>query len=220
MDGQQYGQADGEGFFPESPQGGRLPEKKDRGFAKGVATGAACTLIVMALVAGLVYLPEQVARRKAPGQGEGSTKDAIFQDAVEEKEKEIVDLIDQYYYEDIDENAVVEGMYAGMVEGLGDPYSNYFTAEEYASFNETTTGTYCGIGVVLTQEAKTKAVTILHVYADTPAEEAGLKDGDVISKVGDVEGDSMELTELTSYIKGEEGTTVHLEIVRRGSPGI
>ena len=81
---------------------------------------------------------------------------------------------------------------------------------------EGTSGTYYGIGAVLTQNINTKIVTILHVYPGTPAEEAGVKDGDLIVKVGDIDGDSMELSELVTYIKGEEGTTVHLELMREG----
>ena len=149
-------------------------------------------------------------------QKKQSTKKVISEKAVDEKAGELADLIDQYYYEDIDQNALVEGMYAGMVKGLDDPYSSYFTAEEYASFNDSTTGVYYGIGTVLTQNVDTQIVTILHVYPGTPAEEAGIRDGDVIVKVGDIEADSMELSELTSHIKGEKGTSVHLEVIRSG----
>lgn len=109
-----------------------------------------------------------------------------------------------------------EGVYAGMVNGLGDPYSSYFTAEEYASFNESTTGVYYGIGVVLQQNAETKAVMVLHVYPDTPAEEAGMKDGDMIVKIDDVEVKGQELTELVNLIKGQEGTKVCLQLARDG----
>ncbi len=126
------------------------------------------------------------------------------------------DLIDLYFFEDFDLNAVAEGVYAGMLESLGDPYSEYYTAEEYEALNEVSTGVYCGTGAVLTQDPETMAVTVVQVYPDTPAAEAGLKDGDVIVKVGDIEANTMELTELTSYIKGEEGTTVHLTIARQG----
>ena len=125
-------------------------------------------------------------------------------------------MIDQYYYEGVDTDAVAEGIYMGMLRGLGDPYSNYFTAEEYSSFNESTTGIYYGIGVVLQQNAETKAVTALHVYPGTPAEEAGVKDGDMIVKIDDTEVNGQELTELVTMIKGEEGTKVHLRLAREG----
>lgn len=211
--------------------GGRPPGKKGPGFGVGMLFGSFITLLIVsvALIGGwtLIHsfspavdntrqIGQQTPKDTDTSKGEESTKDAVTDSSVDKKAGELADLIDQYYYESVDKDALVEGMYAGMTEGLGDPYSSYFTAEEYASFNESTTGVYFGIGTVLTQDAKTKVVTILHVYPGTPAEEAGIKDGDVIAKVGDIAGDSMELSELTTYIKGAEGTSVHIEVIRQG----
>lgn len=193
--------------------GNRMP-----GFGKGAAVGSIVTLLVVSAVLGGLWLGAKAGRtqRSAAVEQEETTKDAVSRSDVEKKVGEIAGLIDQYYYEDIDEEALVEGMYTGMVEGLGDPYSAYYTAEDYKSLTESTSGVYYGIGAVLTQNINTKVVTILHVYPGTPAEEAGVKDGDVIVKVGEIEGDSMELSELVTHIKGEEGTTVHLELLREG----
>ncbi|MEY8392346.1 S41 family peptidase [Lachnospiraceae bacterium] len=200
--------------------GGRGPKRRGRpGFGMGMITGMLLMLFLSLLaITGSQFLLNR-GRKAAAKQnvlGEGSSKNAISQKGVEEKAGELADLIDQYYYEDFDHDSLVEGMYAGMVEGLDDPYSSYFSAEEYAAFNESTTGIYYGIGTVLTQSMETKTVTILHVYPGTPAEEAGIRDGDVIVKVGDIEADSVELSELTSHIKGEEGTKVHMEVMRSG----
>ncbi len=195
------------------------PQRKQKSeFGKGIAVGTIATLLVVSLMAGGIWLGVRVgsSRHQVSVKREDTTKEAVLQKDVEKKSGAIADLIDQYYYEDIDQNALIEGMYAGMVSGLGDPYSSYYTAEEYASLMEGTSGTYYGIGAVLTQNINTKIVTILHVYPGTPAEEAGVKDGDLIVKVGDIDGDSMELSELVTYIKGEEGTTVHLELMREG----
>lgn len=187
-------------------------------FGKGIAVGVVITLLFVLVIAGGAFLSFRLVNVKKSTTTEKAeqTKGTIFQKDVEKKAGEIADLIEQYYYEDADENAMVEGIYAGMVDGLGDQYSTYFTADEYASFNESTTGIYYGIGAVLTQNLNTKIVTILHVYPGTPAEEAGVRDGDVIAKVGEIEGDSMELSELVTHIKGEEGTKVHLELIRAG----
>lgn len=209
---------------------GRPPKKKGPGFGAGILLGSACTLVLVTimLAGGLGILRIAKSRTDTRVQEEAKTesstesagtKAAVTDSAVEKKAGELADLIDQYYYESIDKDALIEGMYAGMTEGLGDPYSSYFSAKEYASFNESTTGIYYGIGTVLTQDANTKVVTILHVYPGTPAEEAGIKDGDIIAKVNDIAGDSMELSELTTHIKGEEGTTVHIEVIRQGESG-
>ncbi len=217
MDNQEYQSQ--ENYPPYRGKGElEVPQKKKSDFGKGVAIGVLCTLFVMTLAVGGIWLSINLKnnRQSVKAEEKGNSKTAIFQENVEKKAGEIADLIDQYYYEDIDQSALIEGMYAGILNGLGDPYSSYFTAEEYASFNESTTGTYYGIGAVLNQNINTKIVTILHVYPGTPAEEAGVKDGDIIVKVGDIDGDSMELSELVSHIKGEEGTTVHLELLRQG----
>ncbi len=196
---------------------------KGPGFGIGMLVGILGTLLVVMTVgvaAKMTYIQKDTAtadQSEVKKQKDTDTsKNAINQKDVKEKAADLADLIDQYYYEKVDRDALVEGMYAGMVEGLGDPYSAYFSAEEFASFNDSTTGVYYGIGTVLTQNADTKVVMILHVYPGTPAQEAGLKDGDVIVKVEDIEADSVELSELTTHIKGEEGTTVHLEIMRAG----
>lgn len=207
-------------FKPQNfkPQNFEPQKKKKSEFGKGIAVGIISTLLVVSLTASGIWLGVRAGgnRQQTVAKQEETTKEAVSGKDVEEKAGKIADLIDQYYYEDIDEDALIEGMYAGMVSGLGDPYSSYYTAKEYASLMEGTSGTYYGIGAVLTQNINTKIVTILHVYPGTPAEEAGVKDGDVIVKVGDIEGDSMELSELVTHIKGEEGTTVHLELVRVG----
>lgn len=200
---------------------GKRPYRKKRNFYKGMLSGIAGTLAVVlavTLVSQGISWPGRgsVNGQNASASTGGTTKDALFQDNVVQKAGEIADLIDQYYYEGIDRDAMVEGMYGGMVSGLGDPYSTYFTAEEYASFNESTTGVYYGIGVVLTQNAETKAVTVLHVYPGTPAEEAGVKDGDMIAKIDKTEVNGQELTELVNLIKGEEGTEVCLQLAREG----
>lgn len=195
--------------------------KKKSGFGKGAAVGSLVTLLVVTAVLGGLWLGAKAGRaqRSTQAEQEENTKDAVSRSDVEKKVGEIAGLIDQYYYDDIDEKALVEGMYTGMVEGLGDPYSAYYTAEDYKSLTESTSGVYYGIGAVLTQNINTKVVTILHVYPGTPAEEAGVKDGDMIVKVGEIDGDSMELSELVTHIKGEEGTTVHLELLREGEEG-
>lgn len=196
------------------------PEQDKSQFRKGVAAGMLGMFLVILVAGGIIGAfwsrdkIKEIAGENGKDSSKESTQEVISDSEVEEKAGTIADILDQYYYEDIDEDALVEGMYAGMVDGVGDPYTCYYTEEEYNSLTETTSGTYYGIGAVLTQNAETKVVTILHVYSGTPAEEAGVKDGDIIVKVDDVEGDSMELSELVKHIKGEAGTTVHLQLLR------
>ena len=105
-------------------------------------------------------------------------------------------------------------MYAGLLSGVNDKYSTYYTAEEYEQSQIGMTGKYYGIGAGLTQDIKTMVVTVNKIYDGTPSKDAGLLKDDVILSVGDVEATSMELSDLVQLIRGEEGTTVHL----RGLP--
>ena len=133
------------------------------------------------------------------------------------KIEELLAYIDLYYNDEYDADDVRDAIYEGTLSGLGDPYSVYYTADDYKDLQISTSGNYYGIGAGLLQNAKTMEVTVSKVYEGTPAEDAGLEDGDQILKVDDVETTSMELSNLVKKIRGEEGTTVHLQIYRESS---
>ena len=97
---------------------------------------------------------------------------------------------------------------------MEDPYSVYYNAKEYEDLMVSTSGVYCGIGAGVSQNLTTMEVTITKVYRGTPAEEAGLKNGDMILSVEGITATSVTATELVQYIRGDEGTTVHMVIYR------
>jgi len=133
------------------------------------------------------------------------------------KINEIYSYMYLYYYEDFAVEDVQELMYKGVMAGLDDPYSVYYTASEYEDLKISTSGVFCGIGAALSQNVNTMEVTISKVYKGTPAEEAGLKDGDRIVKVEDIEATSMVLDKLVQNVRGEEGTSVHLQVYREST---
>lgn len=137
-------------------------------------------------------------------------------DNVEAKMQLIDQLIDRYYLypEEVDEESLQEGIYAGYVEGLGDDYSSYYTEEKANELLESLTGEYSGIGAVLSQNSSTYMVTINSVYKNSPAEEAGLQAGDIIYQVDDHEIVNEDLSEIVTWIRGEEGTEVHIYVLR------
>lgn len=134
----------------------------------------------------------------------------------EKKIEEIESLIHGYYLYDVDDSQLTEGMYAGLVAGIDDPYSCYYTKEEYEVVNETTEGHYQGIGVVMIQDKNTNAVSVVHCYEGSPAEAAGVRDGDVIVKVDDEEISGKELSDVSALIKANGGDQVKLTLVREG----
>lgn len=124
-------------------------------------------------------------------------------------------LIDTYYLNDADEDDMEEGMYAGLVDGLGDPYSRYYTTEEYSELNEETQGHYEGIGVVMQQDTD-GLVTLARCYEGAPGEQAGLEAGDVIYKVNGEEVVDMDLSTVAQKIRDPETNPVHLTVAREG----
>ena len=122
--------------------------------------------------------------------------------------------MDLYYYDEFQKEDIQKGIVSGLIEGLEDPYSVYYTKDDYKDLQIATSGTYYGIGAGLTQDKKTMEVRVSKIYKGTPAEEAGLKEDDVILYVGDVDATSMELSKLVQMIRGEEGTKVHLQLYR------
>ena len=126
----------------------------------------------------------------------------------------LISIIKTYYYQDVDDETLVEGMYYGLLESLDDPYSAYYNAEEYEDLMTTLTGDYAGIGALLSKDKTTGVVTISKVYSDTPAEKAGLQAGDQIVSAAGVDATSVDLDEFVTNIRGEAGTDVELVIIR------
>ena len=191
------------------------PREEER-FKKGVLVGILATVAVFLFAVLIVISVVKDKYAVTLIDKEASDTQEVLDADSEKKIKELLGQMELYYYEDIDTEELTNGLYKGLFEGLGDPYSVYYTKEEYDSMMVSTSGTYCGIGAVLSQDMKTMQVTVLHVYKDTPADKAGLKDGDTILKVDDIEATSMELSELVTNIRGDKGTKVHLEVYREG----
>ena len=123
-------------------------------------------------------------------------------------------LIDKYYLGDIDEEKLQEGAIKGYIEGLGDPYTEYISPSEMEEYKEDILGSFVGIGIYMVKDVEADRVQILAPIKNTPAEQAGIQPGDYIIKVDGVEYKAEDMTKLSNIIKGEEGTTVKLEILR------
>ena len=181
--------------------------KQKSGFLKGALCGALTALLIVGLVScGIIADKRQEAQ--SAGQSADNTAEA------ETKLQYLKALIDEYFIEDIDEEKLTEGIYKGYIDGLEDPYSVYYDEEETREMNETTSGEYQGVGFVVSHDKDTEIITVLQVYEDSPAQEAGIKDGDILYKVDGEELSGLDLTEVVRKIKGEEGTEVELTVLR------
>ncbi len=187
-------------------------------------------VLAVALVLGGVYLGsaaweliQMSTARQAASQEEGGSEngaqDSVANAAVMNKLKVLEDTIHEYYLEDVDEATLEKGVYGGLVEALGDPYSVYYSPEELEAIQEKTEGIYYGIGAYIGIDPETSLPRLTGIIEGTPAQESGLRAGDLLYKVDGNEVQGQELTQVTSQVKGEEGTTVHLTIIREGESG-
>ncbi|MBD3109816.1 S41 family peptidase [Bacillus sp. AGMB 02131] len=127
---------------------------------------------------------------------------------------EAYDILQEKYYKDLDDEALVEGAIDGMVDALDDPYSDFMNKEEASSFNEVISSSFEGIGAEITQQ--NSKIVIVSPIKGTPAEKAGLQPNDVIVSVDGTDLTGVSSSEAVKLIKGEKGTTVTL-VIQRGS---
>ena len=142
-----------------------------------------------------------------------SDGDLLDDSDVNKKIDEINRYIDSYFYFDIDREKQEEALYDGIMEGLDDPYSVYYTKEEYEELMEEDSGEYVGVGAVVTQD-ETMRVTVVRPIPNSPAEEAGLMPEDQIVEVDGTEITDQELTLVVDMIRGEADTTAHIKVYR------
>ena len=126
----------------------------------------------------------------------------------------VTELIEEKYLGEFDKEKLVEGALKGMVESVGDVYTEYYTKEELEDFTATTLGNFVGIGVYMQANKETDTVIVQSAIPNSPAEKAGLQMGDQILKVDGIEYRAEEIDEMTNNIRGEEGTEVTLTIKR------
>lgn len=171
---------------------------KHKEYAAGVLTGI---LVVILAVGGVKFVQQR--------QYNGVLSDSSHVQKIEYLEK----MIDQEYLGEVDNDEMAEGVYAGLVYGLGDVYSRYYTADEYAQETASTDGAYAGIGVSI-QKNKNGGVQIAECYEGGPGADAGLQTGDVITAINDTDVTDMELSDVVSLIRENKDKTIVLTVFR------
>lgn len=173
-------------------------------FGKGIAAGVVLTMLAFALTgcAAAYFLPHT---------NRGNTKET---EQIDAKIQELNQYIDQYYLFEYEEENIENGIYKGLMAGLGDVYTGYYTPEEYASFMESSNGSYSGIGAMLSQDYSTGIISVVRAFEGAPAAEAGVKTGDILYMVEGEEVTGKDLSLVVTDLKGVEGTEVHISILR------
>ncbi len=196
-----------------------------KNFITGLFTGLFSGLFLVVLV-GLAFIFLQPRIGNAIGEvkveeyradtAKAKGKQEVSYDEVIKKLSVMQMLVDNYYLEDVNKISFADGIYKGFIASLKDPYSTYYTKEEYSALMESSSGVYYGIGATVSQDTKTGIITIVKPFATGPAYKEGVLPGDILYKVNDDEVTGVDLTEVVSKMKGAEGTTVDISVVREG----
>lgn len=189
-------------------------------FFAGLMVGISATLLVVCVA----FVGYQIQHRVEEGRQESqlvnadsSPKDGTLSEAVADKLDTLEYMIERYYYkDDVSREDLENGIYQGLMDAVGDPYTSYFNVSDFETFMEQTTGAYYGIGAYVAQDKERNYPKINSPIPGSPAEEAGLRPNDIIYEVNGVSTYDMDLDKVVSLIKGEEGTTVNITIYRDG----
>lgn len=164
------------------------------------------SLICVAIISGgAVYIGQNQSTLVSEDQT--SSNDEL------QKIHNLYDTLQESYYKEVDEDALIEGALKGMTDALDDPYTTYLGKDEAAELSNSLSDSFEGIGAVLTLVNDLPEVAQAPIK-DSPAEKAGLKLNDQILKVDGEETSGKSLTEVVQSIRGEKGTVVELTIQR------
>lgn len=203
----------------------RKPNKiRKNQFVLGGIFGCVCTLVG---TLGGNYLVGSYEEKKLAesysSNGAAQTSSSVFaaeddeaiNDELVSKLKILEQCVDQYFlFDSADAQTFQDYIYKGFMEALDDPYSCYYTADEYQDLMESTSGSYEGIGVVVSQNAQTKIITVVRPFEGCPGAEAGMLPGDILIEVAGNDVSGIDVSTVVSWIKGEEGTTVDIRVYR------
>ena len=174
------------------------------------------TIIATAIITVVITTIVIYGRESKVAGTESSIGTAMKSKELEAKLTAMRQKIDEEYIGEIDENALIEGAIEGYVSGLNDVYSEYLTVDEMSEFTQDYEGEYVGIGVYITKDTDNNEILVYGTMQNSPAQEAGLQTGDIITSVDGEECDGDDYDTITNEIKGKEGTTVKVGIIRDG----
>lgn len=173
------------------------------------------TLMVSLLLTGCALLPTTISDL-VTGADDTVTISRAEYDRLQRYAEldEIWQIVEQYYYQEPDTQAMLDGAEMGLLYGLGDPYTYYYTPDQYAQLWADDEGEYAGIGIQIMGDYTTGLCTISRVFLDSPALDAGLRKGDVLTRVEDIDVVTTTLQDAVNIMRGEPGTPVNVQVQR------
>lgn len=189
-------------------------EKKAGGFWKGFFTAFVLCAVIAVVCLGVSFGMYQNRVQNQHTAGSGSSELVTQKKEVQAKLGFLEAYIRNYYLDEIDDEEMRDYLYYGLVASLGDPYAAYYNETETQSMLDSSTGNYCGIGAVFSQNMITKEIRVSRVYEGCPAYEAGIQPEDILYKVEGEDITGLDLNHIVTKIKGEEGTEVTVSMLR------
>lgn len=193
--------------------------EKRRAYWGGILTG----VLIAVLICSCVYLVMRVKDSKkneeavqVPKTTQQDDGEEVLNDVVIGKLQILLDTIEAHYLNEIHSEELVDGLYYGLLESLGDPYSVYYTQEELEDMISQTEGIYYGIGAYIGFNTEANMCYVSKLIKNTPAAASDLSPGDFIVKVDGTDTVGMTSSEIVKLIKGPEGTSVTITVQREG----
>ncbi len=173
-------------------------------------------LAALMLFSGCSTLPSGTAEPLASDDGDTVTISREEYDRLQKYQDmaDIMDALELYYYQDVDRDKMLEYATRYMFYALEDPYTFYYSPEEYSKLWEDDEGEYAGIGIQIMGNTQTLLCTISRVFTNSPAEAAGMHKGDVLVKVDDLAVDVYSLDEALDIMRGKVGESVTVQVQR------
>ena len=174
------------------------------GFLNGFIVGVAASFLCLLIFGGGWLLGQRAQQQKKVEQEEKSGASVLTDGDTLRKLDEVQSLIEQNYLDEVDSEELSTFLFKGVAAGLDDDYADYYSKQELESVLDSTRGEYFGIGAVLSENTRTGEICVIQVYEGSPAEKAGLQEGDAIMSVNDEAAMGLGLSGLVTTIKGME----------------
>ena len=136
---------------------------------------------------------------------------------VQAKAAEVQEIIETYFIDDYDEDTLADGAASGLVDATGDEWSYYLSADEVAAYEESMANAYVGVGITITEDAEAGGMRVEEVVSGGPAEEAGIRVGDLLLAVEGEDVLPLGIDGTRNLVRGEEGTRVNMHFSRNGT---
>ena len=193
-------------------------------FWGGLAVGIMGTLLILCVIVLILWVTGNgnlsIGKSDVVNEEETATSvkgsGFVSDDMVKKINKLVKTIREKYFLEEVSDEELESGIYKGLMASLGDPYSEYYTSQEYMDLMQGSEGVYYGIGAYVSMDEVTNLPKISGVFKDSPAERAGLRTNDLLYMIGGEQTYGLSLSEAVSRIKGEENTKVDITVVRDG----